>query len=337
MSDTASPRRDWALRGVWAVGAAVCAIAMWFLPGTVTIPFHLIWIGLSLVYGFTLWRPMELAAMAGVTAAVTGAIMVHHAASGQIAWLETAEVPLSVALIAVTAALVRRRHLALIEVAAAAEENRRYAERRQHLMRQIAHELRTPITVARGFTELLAERHPDADTTDDTQTVLDELDKAARITHRLVTLIGLDAPYAHEPVDLPAELTRVVRRWTPAADRQWTVSCSGTTVLANRDRLEAVLDCLLDNSVKFTGPGDRISVTGHVAATGWTITVADTGPSPDAPPTRQGTSLGLAMARTVAESWGGAIRLDPQPHGGTIVTLHVPVTPQPHPQIIQDA
>jgi two-component system OmpR family sensor kinase len=325
MLDTASPRRDWALRGVWAGGAAGCATAMWLLPGTVTIPFHLIWIGLSLVYGFTLWRPRELAAMAGVTAAVTGAIMVHHAASGRIAWLETAEVPLSVALIAVTAALVRRRHMALVQVAAAAQENTRQAEARQQLMRQIAHELRTPITVARGFTELISDRHPDADTLDDAQTVLDELDKAARITQRLVTLIGLDGPYAIEPVDLPAELNRIVRRWTPTADRDWTAWCPDATVPANRDRLEAVLDCLLDNAVKFTGPGDRISVMGQVSPTAWTVTVADSGPGPQGGPARAGTSLGLVMARAVVEGWGGTIRLDADPDGGAIVAVNVPI------------
>lgn len=323
MSVTASPRRDWTVRAVWAAGSVMCAAAMRLLPGTETIPFHLIWIGLSLVYGFTVWRPWELAAMAGATTLITGAIMVHHAASGQISWVQTAEVPLSVALVAVTAALVRRRHLALAAAAASAEASRRLSEERQQLMRHIAHELRTPITVARGFTELLAERHTDPLSAEDAATVLAELDKAARITQRLLTLIDVEGPYVREPVDLAAELTRVVRRWMPAADRRWRVDCADGIVPANRDRLEAVLDCLLDNAVKFTGDGDPISVAGTVAADGWTVTVSDGGAR--GRPATRGTNLGLAMARAVVESWQGTLRLTPRPHGGTDVRLHVPI------------
>jgi len=317
---------NWTLRTVWAVGAAVCAAAMWLLPQTATIPFHLMWIGLSLIYGFTRWRPVELGVMVLVTTGLTGAILVHHAAYGRIEWLETAEVPLSVALIAVTAALVRRRHLALVAVADAAERDRRVAETRQQMMRQMAHELRTPITVARGFTELVADRHDDAETRDDADTVLTELDKLARITERLVTLIDSDNAYAPEPLDLPAEVTRIVRRWTPAADRIWSWECTGGTVVANRDRLEAVLDCLLDNAVKFTAGGDRIAVASRADPGAWTVTVTDSGPGPNPGGPGTGTSLGLAMARTVVEGWGGEIRLEHRPPAGTTVTLHVPTS-----------
>ncbi|NUO59560.1 MAG: HAMP domain-containing histidine kinase [Hamadaea sp.] len=320
-------RLGWPLRFVWLVGAAVCATAMWLLPGTATIPFHLMWIGLSLLYGFTRWRPVELAVMVGVTAAATGAILVSHAAGGRIEWLETLEVPLSVALIAVTAALVRRRHLALLALADAADRDRQVAEARQHLMRQVAHELRTPITVARGFTELIADRHADPETREDSDTVLAELDKLARITQRLVTLIDADGAYVPEALDLPAEVTRIVRRWTPAADREWSWACSAGTVVANRDRLEAVLDCLLDNAVKFTGPGDRIAVRGEADEVAWTITVTDSGPGPTPGGPGTGTSLGLVMARTVVAGWGGDVRLTHEPPTGTTVTLRVPATP----------
>ncbi|NUR69435.1 MAG: hypothetical protein HOU81_01305 [Hamadaea sp.] len=317
-------RLGWTLRAIWLIGAAVCATAMWLLPATATIPFHLMWIGLSLLYGFTRWRPVELAVMVGVTAAATGGILISHAAGGKIEWLETLEVPLSVALIAVTAALVRRRHLALLALADAADRDRQLAEARQHMMRQVAHELRTPITVARGFTELVADRHTDPDTREDSETVVAELDKLARITQRLVTLIDADGAYVPEALDLPTEVTRIVRRWTPAAGRTWSWACTPGTVLANRDRLEAVLDCLLDNAVKFTRPGDPIAVDGRADDLGWTITVTDAGPGPTPGGPGTGTSLGLVMARTVVEGWGGQVRLSHDAATGTTVTLHVP-------------
>jgi signal transduction histidine kinase len=190
MWDPTSRRTSWLLRSLWAAGATICALIMSVYPAHETIPFHLIWIGLSLVYGLTVWRPVELAVMVLVTSAVTGTIMVHHAIHGWIDWPQTAEVPLSTILITVIAAHIRRRHTALAQVATVADRDRRQADLRQQMMRQISHELRTPITVARGYTELIRERRFDDHATDeDTGVVLEELDKLAEITQRLVTMI----------------------------------------------------------------------------------------------------------------------------------------------------
>jgi signal transduction histidine kinase len=316
------------LRIAWGLGALGCVIAMILYPAREVIPFHLIWIGLSLVYGFAVWRPIELAAMVVVTSAVTGAVLVHHAISGYIHWQEIAEVPLSVVLIIVIAAHIRRRHIALTQLAAVAELDHKQAELRQELMRQISHELRTPITVARGYTELVRERAGDADTAEDTQIVLEELDKLADISRRLITMIQLDARYAREPVELEAALERIVRRWIPAADREWSVRSPKGQVLANRDRLEAALDCLLDNAVKFTRPGDRIGVSATIDRQTWTVEVSDSGPGLDATlgHPASGSGLGLATVRAVVESWDGTVTLRGRDGGGTVATLRFPVT-----------
>lgn len=327
MWDTASARTSWLLRIAWALGAIACVIAMILYPARETIPFHLIWIGLSLVYGFAVWRPIELAGTVVVVTGVTGAILVHHALTGFIHWQEIAEVPLSVVLIIVIAAHIRRRHLALQQLEAVAELDRRQAERRQEMMRQISHELRTPITVARGYTELVRERSGDPDIAEDTQVVLEELDKLAEISKRLITMIQLDGRYAREPVELDTALERIVRRWIPAADREWSVGSPKGQVLANRDRLEAALDALLDNAVKFTRPGDRIGVTGVIDRQSWTVEVSDSGPGmrgTNGHPA-SGSGLGLATVRAVVESWDGTMTLRDRDGGGTVATLRFPV------------
>jgi two-component system, OmpR family, sensor kinase len=328
MWDTASARTSWLLRIAWVLGALACVVAMILYPARETIPFHLIWIGLSLVYGFAVWRPIELAATVVVVSAVTGAILVHHAVNGYIHWQEIAEVPLSVVLIIVIAAHIRRRHLALTELADTRELERKQAELRQQMMRQISHELRTPITVARGYTELVRERAlGDPDTADDTQVVLEELDKLSDISRRLITMIQLDARYAREPVELDMALERIVRRWIPAADREWSVLSPKAQVLANRDRLEAALDCLLDNAVKFTGPGDLIGVTATVDRQSWTVEVCDSGPGLQSTSSHPaaGSGLGLATVRAVVESWDGTVTLRDRDGGGTVATLRFPL------------
>jgi two-component system, OmpR family, sensor kinase len=327
------------LRLAWVAGACVCAVAMYLLPRQETVPFHLLWLGLFLVFGFTTWRPREMFVMAISAAAVTGAIEIHHAARGWIDWSQTAEVPASVALAAVIATYLRRRHVALVELARVAEAERRRSEQRQLLVRKASHELRTPITIARGYTELIAKHLTDKQDIKDATMVLEELDKLSEITQRLLTLIQIDGDFRRQPLPLRAELEHIVRRWVPAAERRWTVECDDGEILISRGRLEATLDCLLDNAVKFTDPGDLIEVTGHRDESAWIIKVADTGCGMSAREAAaltaaqqlsenhsSGTGLGLATVRTVIGAWGGTMRVHAEPDTGTTVILKLPHT-----------
>jgi signal transduction histidine kinase len=231
---------------------------------------------------------------------------------------------------------VYRRQLLLREVQRIGELERRRYEMQQLFVRLASHELRTPITVARGYTELLRGVHQDAATIEDTEIVLEELDKVSQITQRLVTLIQMDEPQPLRSCDIDAELLRIVHRWQPAASRDWAVDSTIGYGRVNPERFEAALDCLLENAVKFTKPLDRIEVTGHGDADGWSVRVVDTGSgiSPETaerlltgPPgqgTSTGTGLGLAIVRAVIEPLGGRITLSGQPGHGTTVTLRVP-------------
>ncbi|HZM74415.1 MAG TPA: HAMP domain-containing sensor histidine kinase [Candidatus Limnocylindrales bacterium] len=333
------------LRLAWVAGACLCAIAMYLMPRQETVPFHLIWLGLFLLFGLTPWRPLEMLVMAISTAAVTGAIEIHHAAQGWIEWSQTAEVPASVALAAVIATYLRRRHVALMELARVAEAERRRAEQRQFLVRKASHELRTPITIARGYTELIAKHLIDKQDIKDATMVLEELDRLSEITQRLLTLMQIDGDFRRRPLPLATELERIVRRWIPAADRRWRVACDDGEILANRERLEATLDCLLDNAVKFTEPGDLIEVSGDHDDRAWVIKVCDTGRGMStrdaaaltaAQPLSHssGTGLGLATVRTVIGAWGGTMRIQAKPDTGTTVILRLPHTMVDDSQVI---
>jgi signal transduction histidine kinase len=336
---TDRPRRGQRLLVVWAVASAVNIVLMYLYPGKETVPFHLVWIGLSIVYGFTAWHPAGMAAVLLAVTVTTGYILVHHAGTGDIGWEETTEVPLMAAVFGVMVwhVHVRQRALARIEQLAARE--RRHAELQQLFVRFVSHELRTPITVARGYTELVRDNADDPRVADDAGIVLDELDKLSRITHRLVTLMLMTSAAAREPVDVDAELARALRRWSPTAERAWRVRSAIGVARIVPERLETALDCLLENAVKFTAGGDRIELTGARTTDGLTIEVADggTGLTPQRAdelnaaagpvPSTTGTGLGLAIARAVVEAWGGRITLAPAPTGGTRVTLWLPAEP----------
>ncbi|MDT4994625.1 MAG: two-component system, OmpR family, sensor kinase [Actinoplanes sp.] len=339
MSAIASFRTNRILIGGWTAAAVIWAALMFLMPGEETVPFHFIWICLALVYGFTRWPvPGMVAAVVAVTL-VTGLILCHHAAQGRIGWEETAEVPLMAALFGVMVWHVQRRNQALNEVRRMADAERRRLEVQQLFLRLASHELRTPITVARGFTELVRKTHQDAATLEDTEVVLDELDKLTRITHRVVTLMQMEEPYPLYPTDLDAELIRIGRRWQPTADRRWSVRSDVGTRLVNAERLEAAVDCLVENAVKFTGPGDGITLVGSTSAEGWQVQVIDTGTGMTADQvavllsgrlpgtTATGTGLGMAIVRSVVTAIDGDIRVHSRPGGGTTVTIAAPSRP----------
>jgi len=339
MSATRSPFTNRTLVAGWAAFAALNVALMWLVPGQETVPFHLVWISLALVYGFTSWRtPWMVVALVSVTLA-TGVVLIHHAAAGDIRWEETTEEPLMAAIFVVMVWHVHRRNVLLREVRRINEIERRRLEHQHLFVRLASHELRTPITVARGYTELVRAAHNDLATIEDTAVVLDELDKLTRITQRLVTLIQVDEPHPLRRTDVDAELSRIVRRWEPAADRDWAVASAIGPALINTERFEAALDCLLENAIKFTQPGDRVELTGLRSADGWIVLVRDSGAGISAETinrlsssmpgeaTNTGTGLGLAIVNAVVASLGGRVTITGEVGAGTAVRLYVPQPP----------
>jgi two-component system, OmpR family, sensor kinase len=336
MSAAAAPFTNRFLVAAWAVFAALNVVLMLLIPGQETVPFHFVWISLALVYGFTSWRTLWMVVALICVTVATGAVLVHHAAAGVIRWEETSEEPLMAALFVVMVWHVHRRTALLREVQRISEIERRRLERQQLFVRLASHELRTPITVARGYTELVRAVHQDEGTVEDTTIVLEELDKLTRITHRLVTLIQVDEPHPLHRTDLDEELCRIVRRWEPTADREWVVKSTIGEALINTERFEAALDCLLENAIKFTRPCDRIELTGLREHDGWVVQVRDSGAgisadtmhrlshSSPGEATSTGTGLGLAIVGAVAASLGGRLTIGGAVHAGTIVRLFVP-------------
>lgn len=342
---TGSWRTSRVLFVLLALTGVVNLTLMYVLPGAETIPFHLVWIGLSIVYGLTAWRLIYMAGVLVIVAATTGYVLVHHVNLGVIGWEETTEVPLMTAVFVVMVWHVRRRQQMMVEVARLAESERQRAETQDRFVRLASHELRTPITIARGYTEVVRARSTDPTVQDDTRIVLEELDRLAGITQRLVTLMQMDGTFIQQTQDADAVLERVVLRWRPAADRRWSVRSTIGAASFNHDRLEAALDCLLENAVKFTRPGDRIEVVGACAGDSWSISVADSGAGipaerlaaliDDRPPgrsngTTSGTGLGLAIVRAVVRSLQGRLEIDSEQDAGTTVTLHLPRTAARH-------
>lgn len=323
----------------WVLFVALNVSLMYALPGEDTIPFHFVWISYALVYGLRPWRLLVMWLTLAVITSVTGLALLLHANAGYIGYEETAEVPLMAGLFLVMVWHVRRRQVALQEVSRLAAVERRRTEAQQLFVRLASHELRTPITVARGYTELIRASRPDAATDDDAGIVLDELAKLERITARLLTLMQAESEQPVNAVDLDVLLERVVRRWSPTAVRTWRLDSTAGMALINVERLETALDCLFENAVKFTGCDDVIELRSWKEAGEIFLELRDTGMgiAPDDLPlvfdnfvtgrdigSRAGTGLGLAIVRAFAQARGGSVSVRSTLGAGTTFLLTIP-------------
>jgi two-component system, OmpR family, sensor kinase len=343
MLDTAlSPANRWLFSG-WAIFAGVNTALMFALPGQETIPFHFVYISMALVYGFQPWPLPKTYAILGLVALTTGAALAWHVRNNVIGWEETAEIPLMAVLFLVMVWHVRRRVAAIREARRYADSEHEMREQQKRFVRFASHELRTPVTVGRGFAELIRDAQPGTQAAQDAIVVLEEFDNLERIAARLLTLARMDEPSTVEPsvVSLGAQLERTVTRWRAAANRDWRLSPTSAVVVADRQRLEAALDSLVENAVRYTEEGGRIELAAFPDEESVVIEVRDNGSGiPDeelayifesfrSGSSRGGTGMGLAIVKTIVEAHGGTVSAENLPGGGASFRLRLPVQGRP--------
>lgn len=335
---TASPRADrWLFLG-WAAFAAVNVVLMFVMPGKETVPFHFVWISLSLVYGLQPWSLTRTYLVLAAVGIVTGATLVHHVQHQVIGWEETTEVPLMSMVFLAMVWHVRRRATANAEAQAMAESERRMRDAQRRFVRFASHELRTPLTVARGYAELIRCEHRHPQVGADVDVVLDELDKLERIAARLLTLAKVEEPsrLRLDQVDVDSLLQRTIKRWRPTAQRDWSLDSDAGVIVADAERLEAALDSLLDNAVRYTADGGTIALSARRVDGHAVIRVRDDGigiPDDDlayvfesfrSGSVRGGTGMGLAIVAAVVHSHGGSVQAENPRAGGAQFTLQLP-------------
>jgi heavy metal sensor kinase len=149
-----------------------------------------------------------------------------------------------------------------------------------------SHELRTPITLIRATAELTLRRERSAETYREAlRHIIDESDRTTRLIEDLLLLARADAGLPALPLDR-VELTPLVRDVCEqgqllAQARQLEISSEAPEqpvyVDANDPALRRLLLLLVDNAVKYTPAGGRITVSVGMEPSGATVTVRDTG------------------------------------------------------------
>ncbi len=327
---------------------ALNALAMLATNVGQTVPFHFIWISLTLAYGYRTWRaPWTLTALAAVCV-VTGASLVFAVSSDGLDPAELTEVPLMAAVFLANIMHARRREAALAEVGRLAADQERQRVKERDFLRDASHLLRTPVTIARGYTELLRTGLTDGEHVADTDIILRELDSMTRISNRLLLLTAtqLDDLLDASRGDVADLLRQAVLRWQPAATRAWSVYTEPCEVVGDLGLLESALDALIENALRHTADGDTISLRCSRHGDDVIVDVTDDGDGipeellpglferkwrPRTPGERTGSGLGLAIVKAIVSAHGGDVRATSSGLGGAEFTMRLPGAPRTGP------
>jgi two-component system, OmpR family, sensor kinase len=210
-----------------------------------------------------------------------------------------------------------------------------------------AHELRAPLTSIVGNLDLVqrARDLPAAERDVILADVRAEAERVGRIVNELLTLARADAGQrpAHNPVDLDRILIDVVRQAKPLANgvELSIAAFAPVVVLGDADRLRQLLLILVENALRYTPIGGKVSLALRVEGDEARLAITDTGIGIDpddlprifdrffrSDPARSriasGSGLGLAIAKWIAETHDGQIEVDSQPGGGSTFTVVLP-------------
>ena len=329
----------------WVLFSLANLEAMVLFPEWQTVPFHIIWVSLTILYGFRVWK-------AGPTLWILAFVMVS---TGVLIWIdvskdvtsldELTEVPLMAAMFLAMVWHARRRLAATEETERISMANLRLLEREHRFVQDASHELRTPITVALGHAELIQRSTTDPTIAQDAAVITDELMRLRRLADRLLLLAGSEDPDFLQPavVDLETIVMEALRRWT-ATPRRWLLGAAEeATAIVDADRLEAALDALIENAVNHTQEQDTIEVAIHRRGPRAVISVRDTGagiPAADldhifdrfarADPGRSrlvgGFGLGLSIVKAIVDAHGGEVGVTSTIGVGTTFEILLPLS-----------
>jgi heavy metal sensor kinase len=213
-----------------------------------------------------------------------------------------------------------------------------------------SHELRTPLTIMRGELEQLLTRNNIPDPiADRISSLMEETDRLIGIAEGLVALSRLDAGEAlreHVRADLGELAAGTAEQMALLAEeKKIDLTCirrSPAEVEGDRSRLKQVIVNLLDNAIKYTPDGGRITIETRAEKRHALMELTDTGigiPKEDLPRIFDrfyradsvrssdigGAGLGLSIVWSICSAHGGTVYAENLPSGGSRFTVKLPL------------
>jgi signal transduction histidine kinase len=221
-------------------------------------------------------------------------------------------------------------------------------EQRRSFLADVAHELRTPLSVIRGQAEAIADGLYPGDA-DHVAPILDATSTLEVLVEDLRTLALTDAGSLvlnREAVDVGALVHDALASFKTQAERggiALSADIADTVPMVDVDpaRLRGVLANLLSNSMRHTPAGGSVVVGARSSDDQVVISVTDTGEGIEPEllprvferfvrgPKSTGSGLGLAIAHDIITAHGGKVEIESALGSGTTVRLKVPSVPRP--------
>jgi signal transduction histidine kinase len=217
---------------------------------------------------------------------------------------------------------------------------------RKEFIANASHELRTPIFSLGGFVELLETENPSAaERREFVSEMRIQIERLQKLTADLLDLSKLDSDaleLRREPVDLKELASDVAAEFRPSAKRhksELQVRGKGQAVaLADLGRASQIVRILIDNALKHTPEGTKVTLTAVRGKTAAELIVRDEGRGIDSRAiervfdrfytgdTAAGSGLGLSIATELASRMGGTLEVVSR-RGFTAFTLSLPLAP----------
>lgn len=329
----------------WVTFIGLNLLAMHLIPAWQTVPFLVIWVTLTAIYGFRLWRLGSTVFMVVAVTLATGGLIGWQVLRGTADVDYLAEVPLIAMMFVVMVWHSRRRMSAMDEMKRVYEHNLLMLDQQRQFLQDASHELGTPIAIALGHAELIEHAATDNAIAMDARVAVEELLRMRRLTSRLLILASTDNPdFVHlASLDVEEVVVDTLHRWSHLP-RQWSLGeLTEAWAHVDRDRLILALDALIENAVDHTDADGRIELSVRREGDDVVVAVRDSGPGiPEAEVERifsrfsridagrsraaGGFGLGLAIVKAIAEAHHGSVRVDSTVGKGSVFELRLPAS-----------
>lgn len=236
------------------------------------------------------------------------------------------------------------------QIAKNLENLEREKQIRQEFFTNASHELKTPLTSIRGYSELLRQHAiTDPDQIDHClDCVLKESDHMTKLINDILTISKLEAKdyvvqKSHIKLkDLLENVLNSLSVQAKAMNLDIDASCENVTVYANLDHIQGILYNLISNAIKYNKPNGNIIIIIKERLDNILIKVMDTGigiSKEDQEKVFQrfyrvdkqrskivaGTGIGLAIVKHIVQFYNGSISLKSKVNEGTSIEISLPI------------
>lgn len=236
------------------------------------------------------------------------------------------------------------------QIAKNLEKIEREKQIRQEFFTNASHELKTPLTSIRGYSELLRQHTIVEPSQIDycLDCVLKESDHMTKLINDILTISKLEAKdyvVQKSHIKLKELLTNVLNSLSIQANDmnlEFDVSCENVIVYANLDHMQGILYNLISNAIKYNKPNGKVIIIIKERLDNVLIKVMDTGIGISKEDQKKvfqrfyradkqrskvvaGTGIGLAIVKHIVQFYQGSISLQSKENEGTSIEIALPI------------